>query len=47
MYETQTINLIKQIPPQNCSAAKSNSVTSTVSDDEDDTLSYFSKLYKE
>ena len=29
------------------SAAKSNGVTSTASDDEDDTLSYFSKLAEE
>ena len=35
------------LPPQNGSAAKSNSVTSTASDDEDDTLSYFSKLAEE
>jgi len=35
------------LPPQNGSAAKSNGVTSTASDDEDDTLSYFSKLAEE
>ena len=35
------------LPPQNGSAANSNSVTSTASDDEDDTLSYFSKLAEE
>ena len=35
------------LPPQNGSAAKSNGVTSTASDDVDDTMSYFSKLAEE
>ena len=35
------------LPPQNGSAVKSDSVTSTASDDVDDTMSYFSKLAEE
>ena len=35
------------LPPQNGSVAKSNDVTPTSASDDDDTLSYFSKLAEE